>query len=405
MKNYQETLQWMYSQLPMYQRMGGKAVKKNLDNITKFLELLNHPQNTFKSVHIAGTNGKGSVAHMLASVLIQSGYHVGLYTSPHLKDFRERITVSSVPIHKKFITGFISRHKDFITKNNLSFFEMTVAMAYEYFKKNKVDIAIIETGMGGRLDSTNVIVPVLSIITNVQKDHTEFLGDTLEKIAYEKAGIIKPGIPVIVGHTAPETLAVIEEIARKNASELITPSVDISAYETDLKGPYQKYNLEVVLEAVNHLRYLGFAISENNLKTGLKNVRENTGFKGRWDIISQDPLIIFDTAHNPRAIQIVMGEIKKLQAKNKHFVLSFVKDKDISEMISHMPEDAFYYISQAQIPRAFPKEKLAEILKIFKLNFQVFDTLAQAYEAAKKKADKEDLIFVGGSTFTVAELI
>ena len=405
MKNYESVIEWMFSKLPMYQRIGKNAFKKDLTNISLFLEHIKHPENKFKSVHIAGTNGKGSVACMLASVLMESGYKVGLYTSPHLKDFRERIKVNNKPIRKKFIMGFINRHKDFLEKHNLSFFEMTVAMAYEYFYRNNVDIAIVETGMGGRLDSTNVINPVLTIITNVQKDHTEFLGDTLEKIAAEKAGIIKPGIPVVVGDTNPPVLDVIRETASKNGAEVSLPSVDPDKYETELKGPYQKHNLAVVLEAVNHLRVLRFAISESTLRKGLLNVRKNTDLRGRWDVVSEKPLIIFDTAHNPDAVKIVCDELEKTGKEKKHFVLSFVKGKDVEKMLSYFPEKAEYYISQAKIPRALPVKELASIFRKSGRSFQIFDNLKDAFDEAKQKAGENDLIFVGGSTFTVAELI
>ncbi|NPA42523.1 MAG: bifunctional folylpolyglutamate synthase/dihydrofolate synthase [Chlorobi bacterium] len=405
MKTYEDVLRWMYSKLPMYQRVGEKAVKKDLRNISLLAEEMKHPEKRYPSVHIAGTNGKGSVAHMLASVLMEAGYTVGLYTSPHLKDFRERIKVNGVPVRKKFVIGFIKRYKDFIEKHGLSFFEMTVGMAFQYFWKNRVDIAIIEAGLGGRLDSTNIITPVLCIITNVQKDHTDMLGETYEEIAREKAGIIKPGIPVIVGEMPPEALEVIREVARENASEIIYPTVDPDLYETDLKGPYQKKNLQLVLEAVNHLRVIGFGISERRMREGLMKVKENTGFRGRWDIVSEHPLILFDTAHNPAAMEIVMDEIKKMPVEDKHMVLGFVKGKDVCAMLDFMPEDAYYYISEAQVPRAMPKEEVADYLKKMGKKYATYDTLSEAFEAAKMKAGPDDLIFVGGSTYTVGELI
>jgi len=405
MKTYEEVLQWMYSKLPMYQRVGKKAIKKDLRNISLLAEEMKHPEKRYPSVHIAGTNGKGSVAHMLASVLMEAGYSVGLYTSPHLKDFRERIKVNGQPVRKKFVMGFIKRYRDFIEAHQLSFFEMTVAMAFQYFWKNRVDIAIIETGLGGRLDSTNIITPVLCIITNIQKDHTDTLGETYEEIAREKAGIIKPGIPVIVGEMPPEALRVIRETARRNAAEVIFPSVNPRSYETDLEGPYQRENLKLVLEAVNHLRVTGFGISERRLREGLKKVKENTGFRGRWDIVSRHPLILFDTAHNPPAMEIVMNEIKKMPVKAKHLVLGFVKDKAVCEMIELMPDDGFYYISEARVPRAMPKEEVARYLEESGRNYRTFDTLHEAFETAKATAGDDDLIFVGGSTYTVGELI
>ncbi len=405
MKNYETTVDWMFSKLPMYQRIGRKAFKKDLTNIIDFLDVLKNPERRYPAVHVAGTNGKGSVASMLASVLIEAGYKVGLYTSPHLKDFRERIKVNGNPVRKRFVTGFINRHKAFLEAKQLSFFEMTVAMAFDYFAKNKVDIAVIETGLGGRLDSTNVIMPLLSIITNVQMDHTDLLGDTLEKIAYEKAGIIKPAVPVVIGEVEPQVMRVFEETAREQGAEILLPSEDFGRYETDLKGPYQKNNLPLVLEAVNHLRASGFSISESVLRSGLMKVKENTGFRGRWEMISDNPYILFDTAHNFDAIKLVLNELKNLDVHKKHFVLSFVKDKNVKEILGLFPQDAQYYISQSSVPRAMPKEELSALMQDAGLPYQVFDDLCSAFETAKENAGKNDLIFVGGSTFTVAELI
>jgi len=405
MKNYDETIRWMYSKLPMYQRIGKKAMKTDLGNIRLFAEKMKNPEKKYPVVHIAGTNGKGSVAHMLTSVLMECGYQVGLYTSPHLKDFRERIKVNGKPVRKKFVIGFINRYKDFIEEHNMSFFEITVAMAFQYFQKNRVDIAIIETGLGGRLDSTNIVMPILCIITNIQKDHTDTLGETYREIAAEKAGIIKPGIPVVVGEVPPEAREVIEETARKNAAEVIYATENGYDYETDLRGPYQRKNIPVVIEAVNHLRVYGFTISERNLRNGLKKVKENTGFRGRWDIVSEHPLILFDTAHNPAAMQWVAKGIANLDVDNKHFVLSFVKDKDIKSMLELLPADGQYYISEARIPRAMPKEEVASVLESLNRNYRLYPSLDEAFEAAKSSASENDLIFVGGSTFTVAELL
>jgi len=405
MKTYEETLDWMYSKLPMYQRIGKKAMKPGLENTRLFLDLMKNPEKKYPIVHIAGTNGKGSVAHMLTSVLMECGYQVGLYTSPHLKDFRERIKVNGKPVRKKFVIGFINRYRPFIEEHELSFFEITVAMAFQYFQKNRVDIAIIETGLGGRKDSTNVVMPILCIITNIQKDHTDVLGETPAEIAREKAGIIKPGIPVIVGEAPPEALDVIREIARENAAEFILASEPPFYYETDLKGPYQQKNIPIVIEAVNHLRVSGFTISERNLRNGLMKVKENTGLRGRWDIVSEQPVILFDTAHNPAAMRWVMEGIAKMPVKNKHFVLGFVKGKDIGEMLALMPDDAHYYISEASVPRAMPKEQIAAVLDTMGRSYDLYPTLQEAFEAAKKNAATDDLIFVGGSTFTVGELI
>jgi dihydrofolate synthase/folylpolyglutamate synthase len=405
MKTYEETVDWMFSKLPVYQKNGKSALKKDLSRINLLMEKLHYPQNKFKSIHVAGTNGKGSVANMLTSILMEAGYKVGLYTSPHLKDFRERILVNGKPVRKKFITGFISQYKDFMEKEGVTFFEMTVAMALDYFEKSKVDIAVIETGLGGRLDSTNVINPVLSIITNIDYDHTDVLGESLMDIAREKAGIIKPHVPVVIGESRKELLEFFEKICEEKHAEMLIPETDPSAYDTALKGPYQRHNLPVVIEAVNHLRVIGFGISERIIREGLMHVKQNTGFRGRWEIVSERPLIIFDTAHNPAAFEIVMEELNTYPVRKKFFVLSFVQGKDIDKILKLFPPEGEFFISEARIPRAMPKEDLAGHFKKAKLNYRTFDSLQQAYAAAREKAGPDDLIFVGGSTFTVAELI
>ncbi len=406
MKNYQEALQWMYGRLPMYQRVGKPAVKKGLKNIRAFLDLLKNPHEHLPVIHIAGTNGKGSVASMLASVLSESGYKAGLYTSPHLKDFRERITVNGKPVQMKVVTGFVRRHRDFIEKQGLSFFELTVAMAFYYFKKMRCDVAVVETGLGGRLDSTNVVRPILSIITNIQKDHTDTLGESLVEIAREKAGIIKPRIPVIAGFPSLEVKTVLEEIAQKNASQILFVEQEApSYYESDLKGPYQFKNIAIVLAAVERLRMQGWHISESTLRSGLLHVKENTGFRGRWELIGRNPTILVDTAHNPPAFETILRGLNKMVAKQKHFVLGFVKDKEVKEMVKMLPAEARYYLSAPNVPRAMPIEDLAEIFKKYALPFETFQKVSDAFEAAKEKADRDDLIMVTGSTFTVAEVL
>ncbi len=406
MKNYQEALEWMYGRLPMYQREGKPAVKKGLDNIRAFLDLLKNPQNDVPVIHVAGTNGKGSVASMLASVLKDAGYKVGLYTSPHLKDFRERITVNGKPVQMKVVTGFVRRHKSFIEEKNLSFFELTVAMAFFYFKKMKANVAVVETGLGGRLDSTNVVKPVMSIITNVQKDHIDMLGTTLREIAFEKAGIIKPKTPVIAGFPDPEVKWVIEETARQRQAPLIWVEQEApSYYESDLKGPYQSKNIAIVLAAVDRLRMQGWHVSESSLRSGLLHVKENTGFRGRWDLIGRNPTILLDTAHNPPAFDAVLKGLNKMMAERKHFVLGFVRGKDVEEIVKKLPSGAAYYLSAPDVPRAMPVEELAKVFDKYGFSYETYPGVRDAFQAAKENAGRNDLIIVTGSTFTVAEVL
>ncbi len=404
--DYSDTIQWLFAQLPMYQRQGKQAFKKNLDNIKAFDTYTGDVSRQFKSIHIAGTNGKGSVSHMLASILQEAGYKTGLYTSPHLKDFRERIRINGKMISKNDVINFVKRHQKFFEKYRLSFFEMTVGMAFEYFARKQVDIAVIETGLGGRLDSTNIIKPELSIITNIGLDHTNMLGSTLNRIATEKAGIIKDNTPVVVGRKQLETTPVFEKIARqKNATLIFAGEQNFPAYECNLKGHYQKENTQTARTSIEVLRNKGWHISETAIEKGFKNVIKNTGLRGRWEIIRTNPLVIADTAHNRDGLSVVLQQIKETPHKNLHFVLSFVNDKNLDNILPLFPVNAKYYFSKAQIPRALDEQILQQKAKNYGLTGQTFPSIEQAYKSALQSADKDDLIFAGGSTFTVAEII
>ncbi len=404
--DYPGTIQWLFAQLPMYQRQGKQAFKKNLNNIKAFDAYSGDISRQFKSIHVAGTNGKGSVSHMLASILQEAGYQTGLYTSPHLKDFRERIRINGRMISKNYVINFVKRYQSFFEKYRLSFFEMTVGMAFEYFARKHVDIAVVETGLGGRLDSTNIIYPELSIITNIGLDHTNMLGNTLQEIATEKAGIIKEQVPVVIGRKQPETTPVFKEIAKqKNTSLIFAVDKNFPDYECDLKGIYQKENIQTVLTAIEVLKKKGWNIPEHTVKKGLKNVLKNTGLRGRWDILQTKPLVIADTAHNRDGLSVVLQQINETHHKNLHFVLSFVNDKDLESILPLFPNNAKYYFSKAQIPRALDEQILQQKANKYGLTGQSFPSIKQAYNAALQSAGNDDLIFVGGSTFTVAEIL
>ncbi len=404
--NYQDTIQWLYSQLPMYQRQGKQAFKKDLANIIAFDEYMGQPSLKFKSIHVAGTNGKGSVSHFLASILQESGYKTGLYTSPHLTDFRERIRINGQMIRKNCVINFVKRYQKFFDKHRLSFFEMTVGLAFEHFAKKQVDIAVVETGLGGRLDSTNIIHPELSIITNIGLDHTNILGDNLAKIAREKSGIIKQNIPVVIGRKQLETFPVFEQVAHlKNAPLIYAKDFKANQYESGLKGSYQQENIRTVIAAINELRQQGWQIPESALKAGLKNVVKNTGLHGRWDILQTQPVIIADTAHNQDGITAVIKQLLETPHNNLHMILSFVNDKDLDLILPLFPKKANYYFSKAQIPRALDEKILQQKAVRYDLTGQSFPSIDQAFQAAKQAAGSDDLIFVGGSTFTVAEVL
>ena len=399
--NYKDTISYLYEKLPMYQRSGSIAYKKDIGNIIKASEILGNPHLDFKSIHIAGTNGKGSTSHMISSVLQEAGYKVGLYTSPHLKDFRERIKINGNIISKRLVINFIKKHKSNFEKIHMSFFELTVAMAFNYFSEENIDIAVIECGLGGRLDSTNIILPEVSVITNISLDHTDLLGDTLEKIALEKSGIIKENTPVIIGRKQKETKRIFEQKASKENSKIIYAKN--FNYKCDLKGHYQKENIDTAITTIKNLDK--FKIDEKDIKKGLNNIVKNTSLQGRWQIISNEPLIICDTAHNIDGLNVVVNQINKIQFNNLHFIIGLVNDKNIDSILSILPKKAYYYFCQAKVPRAMNKTDLQTESKKFNLKGEIFPSVKKALNQAKKRSKRNDLIFVGGSTFVVAEII
>ena len=404
--NYNDTTNWMFSQLPMYQNKGKSAYKVDLSNTLKLASHLNNPEDKFKSIHVAGTNGKGSTSHMLASILQEAGYKVGLYTSPHLKDFRERIKINGKCISKQFVIGFVKRNKLFFEANSLSFFEMTVGMAFDYFAKQKIDIAVVEVGLGGRLDSTNIITPEVSVITNIGLDHTQFLGDTLELIAKEKGGIIKSRIPVIVGETQEETKEVFVSIAKENKSKLtFADSIEGIIYKSDLKGSYQKHNIKTVLATIEEIRLKGFKISKKNIEQGFLKVISNTELLGRWQILQNSPKVICDTAHNKEGLLYTMKQLEEENCNKLHIVLGFVNDKDLKSIIGLFPKKAHYYFCKPNILRGLNALVLQDFFKKNNIKGEAYSSVSDAFQNAKSKAKKEDLIYVGGSTFVVAEIL
>ncbi|WP_108245176.1 bifunctional folylpolyglutamate synthase/dihydrofolate synthase [Muricauda brasiliensis] len=401
---YQETLDWMFGQLPMYQQKGVAAMNAKLDNIVSFCNVLGNPEKKFRSIHVAGTNGKGSSSHMLASILQEAGYKVGLYTSPHLKDFRERIKINGKVVSEDFVVNFIEQHKPFLEYQKLSFFEMTVGMAFSYFAEEDVDIAIVEVGLGGRLDSTNIITPVVSLITNIGMDHTQFLGDTLEKIALEKAGIIKPKVPVVISETQPETKMIFNLIAHQLKSVIVfADDQPAKGYTTDLLGEYQKKNINGVVAAISQLK--GFDVPEESISKGLANVIKNTGLLGRWQILQQNPLVVCDTAHNKEGLQLVLNQVQKQTYYQLHIVLGFVSDKDVKSVLQLFPKEAHYYFVRPSIPRGLDVGTLEEIAKEQGLMGEKYMSVQQGFQKALDNADDEDMIYVGGSTFVVAEVV
>lgn len=403
---YQQTLDYLFAQLPMFQRVGGAAYKVDLSNTILLCKILGNPENKFKSIHVAGTNGKGSTSHMIASILQESGYKVGLYTSPHLKDFRERVKINGQMISKDEVVRFVEQYQSEFEKINLSFFEWTVGLAFKYFADQKVDIAVIETGLGGRLDSTNVILPELSIITNIGFDHTQFLGDTVEKIAFEKAGIIKNKIPVVIGETQAEIKSVfINKANESDANCYFADQFNSEEYVSDLKGIYQKKNKKTVARAIQILIEKGWKIPNNAIVNGLQNVIKNTGLLGRWQTINQTPLTICDTGHNESGVKEIVNQLTQMSYKELHFVFGAVNDKSIDNVVALLPKDASYYLCQAKIPRALDVDLLYKIFKKFNLNAQKFDSVHSALKTAQQNCESSDLVFVGGSTFVVAEVL
>lgn len=390
----------------MYQRIGKVAYKADLSNTLKLASYLDHPEKSFKSIHVGGTNGKGSTSHMLASVLQEAGYKVGLYTSPHLKDFRERIKINGKVIPKRTVSSFITKHKAFFEANQLSFFEMTVGLAFDYFRKEKVAIAVIEVGMGGRLDSTNIITPEISVITNIGMDHTQFLGDTLSKIAAEKAGIIKSKVPVVIGEYHKETLPVFEAMAKQQKAPLIAAfSLDTNLPETDLLGSYQYKNVRTAFTVIQELQRKKWAVGYQHIAKGLQHVVENTGLQGRWQVLQESPKVVCDTAHNYEGLCYVMKQLKRESYKRIHVVLGVVADKNLEKILPMFPKEATYYFAAAQIPRALDVASLAKIAATYDLNGKAYTSVKSAFAAALKEAQNKDLVFVGGSTFTVAEVL
>lgn len=404
--NYKSAINWLFEQLPQYQRQGGSAYKPGLERTQKLMAHLGHPEQKIKSIHIAGTNGKGSTAHMLASVLQSAGYRVGLYTSPHLLDFRERIRLNGQMISESDVFDFLNTHAPVFLSMGLSFFEMTVGMAFEYFARQSPDVVIVETGMGGRLDSTNVITPVLSIITNIGMDHTQFLGNTLTDIAREKAGIIKTEVPVVVGQYTEETLPVFKAVSTDQSAPLIlAQELTYFDLESDLKGGYQKDNKRTVLVAIDQLITIGFSVSQHHIEHGLKHVQNQTGLLGRWQILAREPLLICDTAHNVDGLAMTMQQLLTLPAKQLHLVLGFVSDKALEDILKLMPKSGIYYYCAPDNLRAMPVAHLSQKAREVGLKGEAYQSVQEALDEALNQAESEDVIYVGGSTFVVAEVL
>ena len=400
---YQETIDWMFSQLPMYQRQGKKAFKKDLTNISAFCGVLKNPQNKFASIHVGGTNGKGSTSHIISSILQEAGYKVGLYTSPHLKNFTERIRINGEEVSKHFVVDFITKNKHFLETQQLSFFEMTVGLAFEYFATQNVDIAVIEVGLGGRLDSTNIIYPEVAVITNIGYDHMQFLGDTLPEIAAEKAGIIKQNTPIIIGEKQDAVVDVFEQKATQMNAEIYFASDKQYDYESDLLGSYQEKNMSTAIHAVKALK--GYVISESHIINGLKNVVQNTNFKGRWQILQYKPLVICDTAHNKEGLSYVMNQLASLSFDKLHMVLGVVNDKKLDDILTLFPIKATYYFCKPNIPRGLHEVDLQSTAENFHLVGDTYGSVHEAYLKAISDAEIDDVVFVGGSTFVVAEVV
>ncbi len=420
--NYQQTLDYLYNNLPMFQRIGPAAYKVDLGNIVELMQAMGNPENDFKSIHVAGTNGKGSSSHMLASILQEAGYKVGLYTSPHLKSFTERVRINGEEIPESSVVDFVGRIKPLIKKISPSFFEITVALAFDYFCKSKVDIAIIEVGLGGRIDSTNIITPEVSLITNIGLDHQSLLGDTLEKIAIEKAGIIKNNVPVVISQKQPVIEKVfidkankegtsvtfatdkysIEQATAERYNVISANKITIEGLKLDLKGNYQQYNLLGVLQTIDLLK--GFSITEEHIRAGLENVIANTGLKGRWQQLEKNPIVLCDTGHNVDGVQIIVDQLSSYSYNELHIVWGMVDDKSIDEVLNLLPKEAIYYFCAADIPRALEAKVLQSSAIGLGLLGDFYTSVKLAIDHAKKNADSDDLIFIGGSTFVVAEI-
>ena len=423
--NYKETLEYLYNSTPVFEHVGASAYKEGLQNTLALDEHFGHPHLKFRTIHIAGTNGKGSCSHTIASILQEAGYKVGLYTSPHLVDFRERIKVNNVCISEKEVVEFVESERDFFEPLHPSFFELTTAMAFQYFEKEHVDIAVIEVGLGGRLDCTNIITPILSIITNISFDHTQFLGDTLEKIAAEKAGIMKHGIPVVIGEYNDETKSVFEVRAKEldapitfaqdsnriMSSEAIEnggrkyTTADGNSFVGELGGDYQEKNTRTVLEACRILRDMGIINDEKHIYEGIKKVCSNTGLLGRWQKISEKPLTVCDTGHNVAGWEYLSEQIKRQRCRTRRIIFGMVDDKDINSVMSLLPKDAEYYFTQASCKRALNSLTVASIAESHGITGKSYNNVGEAYLQARKEADKDDFIFIGGSSYIVADLL
>lgn len=390
----------------MYQRQGAAALKPDLSNITLLANYLENPQTSYKTIHVGGTNGKGSTSHMLASVLQEAGYKVGLYTSPHLKDFRERIRVNGDVASKNYVINFIKKHKPFFEEHKLSFFEMTVGMAFDYFAKEKVDIAVIEVGLGGRLDATNIITPEIAVITNIGMDHMQFLGTTYPEIAYEKGGIIKEGVPVVIGEYHPETEKVFGTLSRKRNAPLHKAyDFDSIPMKSDLKGEYQQHNIRTVQVVIAQLQNNGFAVGIQHIAKGLLHVIKNTGLQGRWQVLGENPFIVCDTGHNREGLSYVLPQLETIPYEKLHIVLGVVSDKNLDDILPMFPTHATYYFCKPNVPRGMPVNDLHLAASHFKLSGEKYDSVNAALNQAKKVATTKDLIFIGGSTFVVAEIL
>jgi dihydrofolate synthase/folylpolyglutamate synthase len=427
---YDETLQFLYSRLPMFQRVGAAGFKDGLVGVTRLVEALGHPEHKFRSVHVAGTNGKGSSSHLLAAILQAAGYRTGLYTSPHLREFTERIRLDGRELTPEYLVAWVERWRGLFDEVQPSFFEMCVALCYDYFAAEQVDVAVIEVGLGGRLDSTNIITPLVALITNISYDHQAILGDTLPLIAAEKAGIIKPGVPAVVSQRQPEVAGVFEQVAAERGAPLTfadaryraellrdepaaasqhlrvwqNGQVRFEDAELGLVGDYQRLNLPGVLATVDELRELGFGISEEHIRTGLREVQRLTGLRGRWQVIGRRPLTICDTGHNEAGLRLVTGQLARLPYRRLHVVLGMVADKDLGKVLQLLPREATYYFCAAGIPRALPAAELAAQAAAYGLQGPVCGPVAAALAEARRQATAEDVIFVGGSTFVVAEV-
>ncbi|WP_374461795.1 folylpolyglutamate synthase/dihydrofolate synthase family protein [Chryseobacterium taeanense] len=401
---YQEAVEWLFVQAPNYQIDGQKAYKPGLDNIRNLCEFFGNPQKKLKCIHIGGTNGKGSTSNMLASVLQESGYKVGIYNSPHLIDFTERIKINGKNCDKEFVFHFIQKLKKLPEEIQPSFFEFTTIMAFEYFHQQQVDVAIIEVGLGGRLDSTNIINPLVSAITNVQLDHQNILGNTIEEIAQEKAGIIKTHIPIISGDENEVVKTIIKNKANKENTAFIDATLIKSDFKSDLKGSYQEKNIRVVLALIEELRKLNFNISDENIERGLLSVHQNTGFIGRWFEFSQNPLTICDTAHNQAGLEYVFAQLNSIN-KHKHIILGFVNDKKIDEVMKILPRNAEFYFAKPSIHRGRHPQDYKDLLKEAKISYTISNSIQKAYLSAKEKCTKEEMIFIGGSNFVVGEFL